>query len=352
LVVFFICSTFASSDVLELTPDNFDTVLDGSRPAMVEFFAPWCGHCKNLIPEYEKVATAFKKAGDKVVIASVDADKYKELGSRFEVKGFPTIFFFKSGTAEKESYSGERTADAIVNYINGQAGTHARIVKPPSFVKVLDHANFDQVIGDSSKGVLVEFYAPWCGHCKQLAPKYEELGGVFSTESDVVIAKIDCDGEGNNAIASRYGVTGFPTLKWFPKGRKSDKEEEAYNGERSVDALVNFVNERSGTKRTATGSYKEDFGRLTFFDDLVNTLVSGDNSVIATAEKKAKELSGQDKDFADIYVRFMKVYQKRGASFPKDEKARMARMLESSAVSRQKRDEFGLKANILTSFTD
>jgi len=116
--------------------------------------------------------------------------------------------------------------------------------------------------------------------------------------------------------------------------------------------LVGFVNERSGSKRNNDGSFKEDFGRLSFFDDLVNTLVSGDNSVIAKAESKAKELSGQDKEFADIYVRFMKVYQKRGASFPKDEKARIARLLDSSSISREKRDEFGLKSNILTSFTD
>jgi len=240
----------------------------------------------------------------------------------------------------------------MINFINNQAGTNARIVKPPSFVKVLNSANFDSVIEDSSKGVLVEFYAPWCGHCKTLAPKYEEVGAVYSTQKDVVIAKIDCDGEGNNAIASRYGVTGFPTLKWFPKGRKDDKEVEAFNGERTVEGLVGFVNERSGAKRNNDGSYKEDYGRLSFFDDLINTLVSGDNSVISKADSKAQELTGQDREFADIYVRFMKVYQKRGASFPKDEKARIARLLESSAVTREKRDEFALKSNILTSFTD
>jgi protein disulfide isomerase family A protein 3 len=51
--------------------------------------------------------------------------------------------------------------------------------------------NWDEVVNDASKNVLVEFYAPWCGHCKSLAPKYEVLGGKYEGSPDVVIAKID-----------------------------------------------------------------------------------------------------------------------------------------------------------------
>jgi len=352
LAALFIAASFAS-DVVELTPENFDSVLDGSKPVFVEFFAPWCGHCKTLAPEYEKVATAFKKAGAKAVIASVDADKHSSLGSRFEVKGFPTLIYFPKGDpAEKKAYSGGRTTEDIIEYINNEAGTRVRVVKPPTFVKVLDSINFDKIVGDTSKAVLVEFYAPWCGHCKQLAPKYEELGGIFSTEKDVVIAKIDCDASGNSPIAQRFGVTGYPTLKFFPKGRASADEKEDYNGGRTVEDMTNFINEKAGTKRTQTGSYKDDYGRLQYFDDLVDALVGGDSAAVGKAELKAKELSGSDKEFADTYVRFMKVYQKRGATFPKAEKERLARLLESAGVSREKRDEFNLKSNILTSFTN
>jgi len=203
-----------------------------------------------------------------------------------KLKDSQLFFWFKSGTEQKEKFEGERSAEGIINWVNNKAGTNARIVKAPSFVKVLDSSNFDAIVGDSNLNVLVEFYAPWCGHCKTLAPKYEELGGIFSSEKEVVIAKIDCDAEGNNVFASKYGVSGFPTLKWFPKGRKNDKEEEGYNGERTVEGLLNFVNERAGTKRTVSGNYKEDYGRLSFFDDLVNTLVSGDKSAVTAAEKK------------------------------------------------------------------
>ena len=82
------------------------------------------------------MATSFKKFGNQVVIASVDADKHKSLGSRFEVKGFPTLIFFKSGTDARETYSGQRTAEALTEFLNSAAGTNVRIVKPPSYVKV------------------------------------------------------------------------------------------------------------------------------------------------------------------------------------------------------------------------
>jgi len=73
-------ATSAGSDVVILDPDNFASHVGGDEPAFVEFYAPWCGHCKSLAPEYEIVATAFK--GQAVKIASVDADKHKELGSK------------------------------------------------------------------------------------------------------------------------------------------------------------------------------------------------------------------------------------------------------------------------------
>jgi len=349
VLIFAILAVAFTSDVVDLTPDNFDDIVGGGKPTFIEFYAPWCGHCKNLIPELDKAAAAFKKAGDQVIIAKVDADKHKSLGQKYEVKGFPTLIYF-DGLKKQVQFNGERDADGIITWINREAGTKVRSSKPPSFVSILDAHNFDSIVSDTSKNILIEFYAPWCGHCKKLSPIYDEVAGIFSTDTDVVIAKIDCDGEGNNPVCTRFDVTGFPTLKWFPKGRGSEKENEPYNSERTTNGIVDYVNERAGTKRLTTGLLKDDVGRLPAFDELVTKLKGGDDSAIKSAEGKAKELSGADKEFADIYVRFMNVYKKRGSSFPAGEKARLFRLIDGKSISKQKIDEFTIKYNILSAF--
>jgi len=81
-----------ASNVLDLVPSNFDSVIGNGKPGLVEFFAPWCGHCKNLAPIYEKLADAYTHAKDKVIIAKVDADgEGKPLGTKYDVTGFPSM---------------------------------------------------------------------------------------------------------------------------------------------------------------------------------------------------------------------------------------------------------------------
>ncbi len=182
-----------------------------------QFYAPWCGHCKTLAPEYEIVATAFKSLGDRAVIASVNCDEHRELGKRFGVSGFPTLKWFPAGSLEPEAYSGGRTSAAIIDFVNGKAGTNARVAAKASAVIELDPSNFDSIVKDSSKDVLVKFYAPWCGHCKKMVPDYEKAAESLLGEAGVVIAKLDADK--HRELGEKYGVTGFPTLKFFPKVR-------------------------------------------------------------------------------------------------------------------------------------
>ena len=96
--------------VVELTQGTFSKrVLRAREPWMVEFYAPWCGHCKALVPEYEKAAKSKKD----LHFGAVDADSDKELGAVYNVQGFPSIKIFLPG-GKTQDYNGKRTAGAMV----------------------------------------------------------------------------------------------------------------------------------------------------------------------------------------------------------------------------------------------
>jgi len=310
----------------------------------VEFYAPWCGHCKNLAPAYDLVGESFSKQKD-VVIAKVDADSHKDLGSRYGVSGFPTLKWFPAGSSTPEDYNGGRTAEDIITFINGKAGTNIRVKKAPSNVVDLDDKNFDSIVLNSNKDVLVEFYAPWCGHCKHLAPDYEKVANAFVGDKDVVIAKLDADN--HKELAGRFGVSGFPTLIWFGKNNKAgDKYEKG----RDVQSFIDFINDKAGTKRSASGKLQESAGKVAELDSLASQFASGDKAaLLKEAEKVAKSLSGDDKKNGEYYTKVMGFIQSKGADFVDNEIARLNKLMDGS-VAASKVDEFTVKQNILKSF--
>jgi protein disulfide-isomerase A6 len=154
----------ASSAVIDLIPSNFDkVVLKSGKPALVEFFAPWCGHCKTLAPVYEELAQTFSFASDKVSIAKMDADEHKSVASKYGVQGFPTLKFFDGKSDKPEAYEGGRDLESLSAFITEKTGVRPRgVMKEPSYVQMLTDSTFDKEIG-GDKHVLVAFTTPWCG---------------------------------------------------------------------------------------------------------------------------------------------------------------------------------------------
>lgn len=442
--------------VLVLTKSTYDQALADNEFVLVEFYAPWCGHCKALAPEYVKAAKILEEKGSSIKLAKVDATEENELAEKHEIRGYPTIKFYRNGKAI--DYSGGRTADEIVNWLLKKTGPpaktletaedvkkfieepevavvaflssadseaakqylaaaaavdelpfaivtdpevakandvegdaivlfkkfdegrntltsditeesvtkfvktnslplivdfnhdtaqkvfggeirshvllflskeaghydkylpdqklaaadykdkvlfvsintddedHGRILeffgmkkdevpaarlirlademskyKPTTDVlndvaamrtfvndfldgklkqhllsqdlpedwdktpvKVLVASNFDEVAMDKDKDVLVEFYAPWCGHCKQLAPIYDKLGEKFKDNESIVIAKMDST---INEL-EHTKINSFPTIKLFKKG---DNQVIEYSGERTLEGLTKFL---------------------------------------------------------------------------------------------------------------
>jgi len=105
-------------------------------------------------------------------------------------------------------------------------------------VKVAVAKNFEELVTKNEKDVLVEFYAPWCGHCKKLTPVYDELGEKMADE-DVEIVKMDATA---NDVPPMFNVRGFPTLFWLPKDTKTPK---SYEGGRELDDFIKYIAEHA-----------------------------------------------------------------------------------------------------------
>ncbi|KAH7156751.1 hypothetical protein EDB81DRAFT_646852 [Dactylonectria macrodidyma] len=113
---------------------------------------------------------------------------------------------------------------------------HAGLYSKNSPVLQLNAATYDKLIAKSNYTSIVEFYAPWCGHCKNLQPAYEKVAK--SLEGLAKVAAIDCDDEKNKQFCSMQGVQGFPTLKIVRPGKTTGKPViEDYNGERTAAAI-------------------------------------------------------------------------------------------------------------------
>ncbi|GMI83186.1 PDI-like 1-2, PROTEIN DISULFIDE ISOMERASE 6 [Hibiscus trionum] len=111
------------------------------------------------------------------------------------------------------------------------------------FVLTLDHSNFSDTVSNHDF-IVVEFYAPWCGHCQSLAPEYEKAASILSKhDPPITLAKVDANEEANRDLASQYEVSGFPTLKILRNGGKNVQE---YKGPREADGIVEFLKKQSG----------------------------------------------------------------------------------------------------------
>jgi len=462
-----ICAAFfaavaAASDVKQLNKDTFKAFVEENDLVLAEFFAPWCGHCKALAPEYETAATTLKEKD--IALVKVDCTEEQELCQEYGVEGYPTLKVFR-GPENISPYGGQRKADSLISYMTKQAlpavsavtkdtieefktadkvvlvayfaaddkasnetftqvadglrdnflfgatndaalakaegvsqpglvlyksfddgkdvftekfdaeairsfakvastpligevgpetysgymaaglplayifaetpeereqfakelkplalkhkgvmnfatidatafGQHAgnlnlKVGTWPAFaiqkteknekypydqdlkitekdigtfvedflagkvdpsiksepipetndgpVTVVVAKNYKDVVIDNDKDVLVEFYAPWCGHCKALAPKYEELGQLYQTDAFsklVTIAKVDATA---NDVPDE--IQGFPTIKLFPAGKKDAPVD--YSGSRTIEDLVQFIKDNGSHKAAA-----------------------------------------------------------------------------------------------------
>ena len=182
-------------------------------------------------------------------------------------------------------------------------------------VLVLTEKNFESAITDN-EFVLVEFYAPWCGHCKSLAPEYAKAAGVLAEkDSPIKLAKVDATEE--SKLAEKFEVRGYPTLKFFRNGKPTGNillkkirqitipipfDEKnwisflitEYNGGRTADTIVTWVEKKTGPPAVALDSVE---AAKTFIEDNDIAVVGFFADLESDAAKAFKEVAGSNDDY-------------------------------------------------------
>ncbi|KAK1986847.1 hypothetical protein LZ30DRAFT_746137 [Colletotrichum cereale] len=213
-----------SSAVLQVDAKNYDNLIAKSNyTSIVEFYAPWCGHCQNLKPAYEKVANNLNGLA-KVAAVDCDEEANKPLCGQFGVQGFPTLKIVKPGKKPGkpvvEDYQGPRTATGIVEAVVDKISNHVKRVTDKDIDSFLE--------GDKPKAILFTDKGTTSALLRSVAIDFLDavtVGQVRSKESKAV---------------EKFGVKSFPTLVLLPGG---DKEPIVYDGELKKDGMVSFISQ-------------------------------------------------------------------------------------------------------------
>merc|ERR1711902_350677 len=229
--------------VAVLNVENLDEVIEGNEFVLVEFYAPWCGHCKALAPEYAKAAGILAEKESKIVLAKVDATEEGAVAEKFEVRGYPTLKFFKNG--KPTEYGGGRTADTIVNWVEKKTGPPAKALAGAEEAKAFIEGKTVAVIGcfkdettDGGKAFL----------------------GAASSMDDLPFGIT-----GDEAVCSEFGVTGegVVMVKTFDDGKATlteDLTEEniaKFVGSESLPLVIDFNHETA--QKIFSGEVKSHF---------------------------------------------------------------------------------------------
>ncbi len=209
------------------------------------------------------IVEAAKENRGKLNFVGIDASKYGRHAENLNMdQEFPLFVIHdlannkKYGFPQDQELTTKELPKFLKKYTKGEIEPKVKSEEIPakqetSVVKIVGKTH-DSIVNDETKDVLVKYYAPWCGHCKRLAPTYEELGDLYQASKEgkdkVVIANVDAT---LNDVD--VDISGYPTLILYPAGDKSNPV--VHQGGRDLESLVSFIKEQ--------GTFKVDANKLT-----------------------------------------------------------------------------------------
>lgn len=185
--------------------------------------------------------------------------------------------------------------------------------------------------------------------CKSLAPTWEAVATDYANDRQVVVAKVDAESPDSKAAAEAEGVSGYPTIKWFPAG---SKKSVPYEGSRDEADLLKYINEKASTHRVPGGELDAVAGTVASLDTLVAKIVGSGAlaDVAAEVNKEVKKLTSEaQKKSGEYYVRVLDKLSSN-QSYATKELSRLEGILSKSELAVAKRDELQRKANVLRKF--
>lgn len=216
-------------NVLVLTDKNIQEAIDAYQFVLVKFYAPWCGHCKDLAPEYAKVAEILKEKNPDIKLAKIDATENPGAARRYAIKGYPSLKFFRSGQPRTyqdniksgTNYKGERNSDNIINWLE--------MMTKPSVVDLDSIEEIDKFTKDNDVAI-VGFFRDrrnWANkNYNEAAEHLYDHGYTFGFTS-------------NKDLFDNYNVTQDDVVlfKAFEEGRVDFEGKYGW----SVDLISNFI---------------------------------------------------------------------------------------------------------------
>ena len=224
-------------DVYVLTEANFDEFISQHSHALIEFYAPWCGHCKKLAPEYSKAAKKLLSQGSPAVLCKVDSTVEKTLAEKFGIKGYPTLKWFVNGSPVE--YNGGRVEDEIVNWINKKSG--------PAVKEITEADALSKFISDHE--VVVVFFG------NKEAQPYKTYEKVAQTLDDTPFALVDSEELRNQHNAKENTIVLFKNF---------DEKRNDFTGAVTETDLKSFIS-------------KSSLATLITFDQKAAQKIFGDN---------------------------------------------------------------------------